>query len=100
VVQFGTSRFLQAHADLFLDEGTPRRCVTVVQSSGNSDHANRLKHLCDGFSVRIRGMRESAVIDEERCVGSVKRTLSTATQLGRGDAGGRRRGQNDPIHHR
>ena len=41
IVQFGTSRFLQAHADLFFEEGTPQRAVTVVQSSGDPARAAR-----------------------------------------------------------
>jgi tagaturonate reductase len=38
IVQFGTSRFLQAHADLFISDamraGQPVGPVTVVQTSG------------------------------------------------------------------
>ena len=79
IVQFGTSRFLQAHADLFFHEGTPPRAVTVIQSSGDVERANRLRHLSDGYPVRIRGVQDGRTIDEERRVNSVKRTLSTAT---------------------
>lgn len=79
IVQFGTSRFLQAHADLFFSEGKPARRVTVVQSSGDSARAGRLAALADpaGFPVRIRGLWDGAVIDEERRVKSVVRALST-----------------------
>ena len=79
VVQFGTSRFLQAHADLFFSEGHPVRAVTVVQSSGDPARARRLAALAsdDGFPVRIRGVFGGRQIDEERRVTSVKRTLST-----------------------
>ncbi|WP_422072086.1 mannitol dehydrogenase family protein [Tranquillimonas rosea] len=81
VVQFGTSRFLQAHADLFLSEGDPPRRITVVQSSGDPDRARRLAAMADpaGYPVRVRGIRDGAVVDEERRVTSVTRTLSTAT---------------------
>ncbi|MDO6587109.1 mannitol dehydrogenase family protein [Salipiger sp. 1_MG-2023] len=80
IVQFGTSRFLQAHADLFFCEGRPARAITVVQSSGDSARAARLGALAapEGFPVRVRGMMDGAVLDEERRVTSVKRTLSTA----------------------
>ena len=78
VVQFGTSRFLQAHADLFFHEGTPARAITVVQSSGDADRARRLSHLAAGYPVRIRGLQDGQTVDETRHVTSVRRTLSTA----------------------
>ena len=81
VVQFGTSRFLQAHADLFFSEGDPRLSVTVVQSSGDATRARRLAALADpaGFPVRIRGMENGQRVDRGLRVTSVKRALSTAT---------------------
>lgn len=79
ILQFGTSRFLQAHADLFFHEGTPPRAVTVVQSSGDPGRARRLAHLAEGYPVRIRGVVAGKTLDEERHVTSVRRTLSTAT---------------------
>lgn len=81
ILQFGTSRFLQAHADLFFSEsGTPRE-VTVVQSSGDPSRRKRLDALADpaGYPVRVRGLMNGREIDETRTVISVKRTLSTAT---------------------
>ena len=67
IVQFGTSRFLQAHADLFFSEGTPPRALTVVQSSGDPARAARLGALAaeGGFPVRIRGRQAGRVIDED-----------------------------------
>ncbi|WP_138469934.1 mannitol dehydrogenase family protein [Poseidonocella sp. HB161398] len=81
IVQFGTSRFLQAHADLFFSEGRPAGAITVVQSSGDPSRAGRLGALADpaGYPVLIRGMQDGQVVDEERRVTSVKRTLSTAS---------------------
>lgn len=81
IVQFGTSRFLQAHADLFLSEGTPARAVTVVQSSGDPARAARLGALAapEGYPVRIRGLQDGVPVDEERRVTAIRRTLSTAT---------------------
>lgn len=78
IVQFGTSRFLQAHADLFFEEGTPKRTITVVQSSGDPDRRERLTHLAEGYPVRIRGLSDGRILDEERRVNAVTRTLSTA----------------------
>lgn len=77
IVQFGTSRFLQAHADLFFSEaGVP---VTVVQSTGDPARAARLGALAQGYPVRIRGVQDGATVDTETRVTSVRRTLSTAT---------------------
>lgn len=82
VIQFGTSRFLQAHADLFLSEGTPAMAVTVVQTSGDPTRAGRLAALAapEGYPVRVRGRQDGRVIDETRRVTSVKRCLSMAGQ--------------------
>ena len=57
IVQFGTSRFLQAHADLFFSEGTPPRALTVVQSSGDPARAARLGALAaeGGFVASASG---------------------------------------------
>lgn len=83
VIQFGTSRFLQAHADLFLSEGTPAMAITVVQTSGDPARAGRLAALAapDGYPVRIRGKQDGRVIDVERRVTSVKRCLSLTDQF-------------------
>ncbi|MBJ3774310.1 mannitol dehydrogenase family protein [Acuticoccus sp. 2012] len=85
IVQFGTSRFLQAHADLFFTEAEPARRVSVVQSSGDPARARRLGALSapGGFPVRIRGLADGREVDEERRVTSVVRTLSTATDWDR-----------------
>jgi tagaturonate reductase len=57
VIQFGTSRFLQAHADLFLPEGSPARTITVVQTSGDAGRARRLAALSagEGYPVCVPG---------------------------------------------
>ena len=82
VIQFGTSRFLQAHADLFLSEGTPQRTITVVQTSGDAGRSRRLAALAaeGGYPVRIRGLKDGQPIDEVRTVTSVRRCLSAASQ--------------------
>lgn len=85
IFQFGTSRFLQAHADLFIHEAmldnTAAGPITVVQSSGNAERAGRLKALSapGGFPIRIRGLDGGQTIDREQQVCSVRRTLSTVT---------------------
>ncbi|OJU84400.1 MAG: D-mannonate oxidoreductase [Shinella sp. 65-6] len=81
VIQFGTSRFLQAHADLFLSEARPARGITVVQTSGDAARGRRLAALAapGGYPVRIRGFWEGRAVDETRTVTSVKRGLSAAS---------------------
>ncbi|MCC8402511.1 mannitol dehydrogenase family protein [Paraburkholderia sp. MMS20-SJTN17] len=69
ILQFGTSRFLQAHADLFvseaLDAGRAQGHVTVVQTTANPESLARIDALrAHGqYDVRIRGVRREAVID-------------------------------------
>jgi tagaturonate reductase len=82
IVQFGTSRFLQAHADLFvseaLEQGTAPGPIAVVQSSGSAARASRLRALSDpqGVEIRIRGVEKDALIDTCQKVRSIARSLS------------------------
>lgn len=83
ILQFGTSRFLQAHADLFVSEaraqGQQVGPITVVQSSGDASRAARLAALADGYDVRIEGQEDGTPVQRVTRVTSVARTLSTAT---------------------
>ena len=85
ILQFGTSRFLQAHADLFvseaLEKGEALGRITVVQTTGSAERAGRLAALAepDGFPVIVRGRKDGRDIDREQRVMSVARTLSTAS---------------------
>lgn len=82
VLQFGTSRFLQAHADLFLSEGPDAvGPITVVQSSGDAGRRGRLAALCakDGFPVRVQGFEAGKAVDYETRVTSIRRGLTTET---------------------
>ena len=49
ILQFGTSRFLQAHVDLFVSEALARGealgTITLVQSSGDPARRSRLEAL-------------------------------------------------------
>jgi tagaturonate reductase len=86
ILQFGTSRFLQAHADLFVSEAMARGealgPITVVQTTGSSERSGRLVALADpaGFKVHIRGKQDGAVIDRMVRVDSIKRALSALLQ--------------------
>lgn len=82
ILQFGTSRFLQAHADLFVSEAMQRGealgGITVVQTTGSSERSGRLAALAadGGFPVRIRGRKDGQTVDKTVRVTSVKRALS------------------------
>jgi tagaturonate reductase len=84
IVQFGTSRFLQAHADLFISEaltkGKAPGPISIVQTTGSSERSGRLAALArpEGFPVIIRGIQEGETIDATQQVTSVARALSTA----------------------
>ncbi|KMO33244.1 D-mannonate oxidoreductase [Methylobacterium variabile] len=85
VVQFGTSRFLQAHADLFLHEareaGQDVGPITVVQTSGASARAGRVAAFGapGGYPVIIRGIEAGAPVERRVTVTSIDRGLSAAT---------------------
>lgn len=83
ILQFGTSRFLQAHADLFISEamaqGQAAGPVTVVQSSGDPARRARLAALAEGFPVHIEGLEAGRPIRRETRVTSIVRALDSAS---------------------
>ncbi|KEO58347.1 D-mannonate oxidoreductase [Thioclava indica] len=80
IVQFGTSRFLQAHVDLFVSDALARGAalgpISVVQSSGDPSRSRRLAALAKGYEVRVRGLSGGQSCDESRQVSSITRALS------------------------
>ncbi|WCM20528.1 mannitol dehydrogenase family protein [Paraburkholderia bryophila] len=70
ILQFGTSRFLQAHVDLFislaLDSGDALGGIAVVQTTENAESTARVAALASGrpYPVRIRGLLRGEVVDE------------------------------------
>lgn len=81
ILQFGTSRFLQAHADLFIGEaladGAALGPVTVVQSTASEQSARRIAafNAPGGYPVRIRGLQDGAAVDRTQHVTAVRRGL-------------------------
>lgn len=69
ILQFGTSRFLQAHAALFVSEALARNealgGIAVVQTTSNPVSRARIAALAsgEGYPVRIRGMEAGAAVD-------------------------------------
>lgn len=85
ILQFGTSRFLQAHADLFISEalesGAALGRVTVVRGTANPESARRVAgfNAAGGYPVIIRGIADGQRVEREIRVTSVARALTAAT---------------------
>jgi tagaturonate reductase len=81
ILQFGTSRFLQAHVDLFVSEalacGNALGAVTMVQTTASAESARRVAALRQGgsYPVVIRGWQDGAPYQREYQVRSVARAL-------------------------
>ena len=83
ILQFGTSRFLQAHVDLFvhqaLEQGPGQALgrITVVQTTGNAGSARRVAafNAPGGYPVRIRGRADGEVIEREHRVTAIEAGL-------------------------
>jgi len=84
IIQFGTSRFLQAHVDLFVHEarqaGQQAGPITVVQASGSAERAGRVAAFgaAGGYPVIIRGMQDGTPVERQVTVTSIDRGLSAA----------------------
>ncbi|MCB1496426.1 MAG: mannitol dehydrogenase family protein [Bauldia sp.] len=83
IIQFGTSRFLQAHADLFISdamrEGQGLGPVTVVQTTGSADRAGRLAAF-DGrpLPIVVRGLEKGVPVERTEYTTCLVRGLSAA----------------------
>jgi tagaturonate reductase len=81
ILQFGTSRFLQAHADLFVSEALARGeaagKIAVVQTTSSSDSRRRLAFFSEGrpYRVHVRGLAGGETVDEWVEVSSIGRGL-------------------------
>jgi tagaturonate reductase len=77
IIQFGTSRFLQAHVDLFVSEalgkGAAMGRIVAVQTTQSADSRKRIAAFAEGrpYVVQIKGIAGGAVIDTEVEVSSV-----------------------------
>jgi tagaturonate reductase len=76
ILQFGTGRFLQAHADLFVSEalaqGQALGGITVVQSTDSPQSSARAAALAHGYRVELRGMQHGRRIEETVQVNAVQ----------------------------
>lgn len=89
ILQFGTSRFLQAHADLFVHEarqaGQNIGPITVVKTTLGGSREGRVAALANasGFPVRLRGLSKGQLVDETTQVTSVSRALDANIEWAR-----------------
>ena len=86
IIQFGTSRFLQAHADLFVHQareaGQDIGPIAVVKTTPGGDRAGRIAALKGGrpYPVRIRGLEGGKPVDETIAVTSIDRAHEAETE--------------------
>jgi tagaturonate reductase len=82
ILQFGTGRFMQAHADLFVSEAMDRDealgPVTVVQTTDSAASIARVAALAQGggYPVRVRGLMGGRTVDLEVRSRSIRRALA------------------------
>ncbi len=81
-LQFGTSRFLQAHVDLFIEEAKAGY-IAVVETTGSPASRTRVKAFRDqaSYPVHVRGQVASKSIDETKHVSCVTDGLSAREDL-------------------
>lgn len=85
ILQFGTSRFLQAHVDFFVHEarlaGQDIGPIIIVKTTAGGARDGRVEALGDakGFPVLFRGHAKGRVVDETVMVKSVVRAIDANT---------------------
>ena len=86
ILQFGASRFLQAHVDLFVSEALPRGeamgPIAVAGTTGSPESRRRIAAfaVAKPYPVLVKGLREGAVVDETVEVRSVGAGIDAVTQ--------------------
>src|SRR5579863_7651642 len=86
IIQFGTSRFLQAHADLFVSEALERGQaagrIAVVQTTASADSGRRIAFFRQDrpYRVHVQGLAEGGVVDEWVEVANVGRGLDANSE--------------------
>jgi tagaturonate reductase len=88
ILQFGTSRFLQAHFDLFVDQGfvdgSGKGKIAVVQTTSSPDSTRRLAFFDTGarYIVRVRGLDGAELVDREVSGSSIGRGVDANANWG------------------
>ena len=88
ILQFGASRFLQAHVDLFVSDALPRGeamgRIAVAGTTGSPESRRRVAAFAAGqpYRVLVKGLRDGAIVDESVEVESVGLGVDAQTQWG------------------
>jgi tagaturonate reductase len=86
ILQFGTSRFLQAHVDLFVSQamecGDALGGITVVQSTGQPTSVARMQAMAQtqGYPVIVRGLVDGTPVERHDTCRSVHEALDAREQ--------------------
>ncbi len=86
ILQFGASRFLQAHVDLFVSDALARGeamgPIAVAGTTGSPESRRRIAAFATGlpYRVLVKGLSNGAVVDESVEVGSVGAGVDATTQ--------------------
>jgi tagaturonate reductase len=86
ILQFGASRFLQAHVDLFVSEALPRDeamgRIAVAGTTGSPESRRRIAAFAAAqpYPVLVKGLSDGAVVNETIEVSSVAAGVDAATQ--------------------
>ena len=106
ILQFGASRFLQAHVDLFVSEALPRGeamgRIAVAGTTGSPESRRRVAAFAAGqpYPVLVKGLSDGAVVDERVEVSSVGARRRRRDAMGRARAPVRRRALRRVEHRR
>jgi len=86
ILQFGTSRFLQAHVDLFVSQALAQDKamgrIAVVQTTSSKESRKRLDAFAAGkpYLVQVKGLAGGKIVDESVEVTSVGAGFDAALQ--------------------
>ena len=86
ILQFGTSRFLQAHVDLFVSQalanGEAMGRIAIVQTTSSRESRKRLDAFAAGkpYRVQVKGLAGGKIVDESVEVTSVGAGIDATTQ--------------------
>lgn len=86
ILQFGASRFLQAHVDLFVSEALPRGeamgRIAVAGTTGSAESRRRIQAFATGkpYHVLVKGLSNGQIVDDSVEVSSVCAGVDAQTQ--------------------
>jgi len=86
ILQFGASRFLQAHVDLFVSEALARGeamgRIAVAGTTGSPESRRRIEAFAAGkpYRVLVKGLANGRIVNETVEVGSVGAGVDAQTQ--------------------